>query len=796
MTTVDMFSAPNAAPQTAADRVAELREKLNYHAHRYYDLDAPEISDAEYDKLYKELEALEVAHPELVSPESPTQRVGGKPLESFKVVRHAVPMLSIASDTTYQPEAALEFDASTHKALGIASEVPIEYCAELKFDGLAINLRYEQGMLVQAAARGDGETGEDVTRNVNTIKQIPRRLKGTQAGVIEVRGEVYIRRDDFEKYNEAQRELGLEPLSNPRNGAAGSLRQLNPAIAAARPLSFFAYGVGEVRGWHVPGKHSELLTALDKLGFPVCKRRIVARSGEALMAFYKDVLQEREALPFDIDGIVYKVNDRRHQEALGTRSRRLRWAFAHKFEPEEQQTVVEGIDIQVGRTGKLTPVAKLKSVLVGGVNVANATLHNEGETQRKDVRVGDTVIVRRAGDVIPEVLSVVPEKRPANVGPPFDLYKQLKGKCPSCGSPIAREEGGADWRCTGGLKCPEQQKLAILHFAQRTAMDIDGLGDEFVSVFVDRGLIHSAADLYHLRKGQLEGFVLREEPFTKKDGTKTIKIVRIQDELARKLIASIEASRIRPLNRFIYALGIRHVGETTARDLAVFFDSVELLRKTRKETLMLVPNLGEKTAEAVEAYFKDDVSNSVLDRLLETIHLTSLRSANQRPAVAFAELITRLKIAGLRTRTSKTVAAVAALHPDPHALVDLWRSGHHSLSREATAVAERLAQEPWRTVLAQLKDARVQWSREATAALPGEGPFAGKTVVLTGGFDTFSREELKAKLQELGAKVTGSVSAKTDYVIAGDSPGSKVADARSRNVAIVNEAQLLSMLES
>ena len=485
-----MSATEGCVPESVLHEAAALREQIEFHARQYYVLDAPHIPDAEYDRLFQALQALEAAHPALVTHDSPTQRVIGRVLDGFAPVRHVVPMLSIRTETDTESTGAEAFDARVRRELQLTeSDPPVEYGAELKFDGLAINLRYEQGVLVQAATRGDGEVGEDVTQNIRTVRgragqggRIPLRLTGCTAPVIEVRGEVYMRRDDFDALNERQRALiaagakNEKTFVNPRNAAAGAVRQLDPAIAARRPLSFFAYGLGEVQGWPVPDTHAGLLDALAALGLPVCADRAVVQGAAGLTAFHQQMGARRDALPFDIDGVVYKVNALALQQRLGFVSREPRWAVAHKYPAQEQLTTLLGIDIQVGRTGKLTPVAKLAPVFVGGTTVSNATLHNEDEARRKDVRIGDTVIVRRAGDVIPEVVGVIPERRPADAGEPFDLYQRLGGHCPVCGSAITREEGEVDWRCSGGLFCPAQRKQAILHFASRRAMDVEGPG--------------------------------------------------------------------------------------------------------------------------------------------------------------------------------------------------------------------------------------------------------------------------------------------------------------------------------
>jgi DNA ligase (NAD+) len=678
-------------------RAAQLREQLHYHAHRYYVLDDPEIPDAEYDRLFRELQELEEAHPGLRTPDSPTQRVLGRVLEGFAPVRHAVPMLSIRTETDTTEGGALAFDARVRRELELGPDAaPVEYAAELKFDGLAINLRYERGVLVQAATRGDGETGEDVTQNIRTINQIPLRLQGCDAAVLEVRGEVYIRRDDFERLNERQRERiaagerGEKTFVNPRNAAAGAVRQLDPAIAAKRPLSFFAYGLGDVQGWAVPGTHSATLNALADMGLPVSDERAVLQGATGLVEFHRRIAAERDKLPFDIDGVVYKVNSFALQRRLGFVTREPRWAVAHKYPAQEQMTVVRDIGVQVGRTGKLTPVAKLEPVFVGGTTVSNATLHNEDETRRKDVRIGDTVIVRRAGDVIPEVVSVVLDKRPAHVSEPFDLYKRLDGKCPVCGSAIAREEGEADWRCTGGLFCGAQRKEAMLHFAGRRAMDIEGLGGKLVDQLVDGGIVRTLPELYKLGVAKLAA------------------LERMADKSAGNLVAAIEKSKRTTLARFLYALGIRHVGESTAKDLAKHFGKLDAIMDASVEQLLEVNDVGPVVAQSIRTFFDQ-----------------------------------------------------------PH-------------NRE---VAE------------QLRAAGVQWDEhEGSQRRAGPQPLAGKTLVLTGTLPTLTRDEAKELIEAAGGKVTGSVSKKTDYVVAGVEAGSKLDKARELGVTVLDEDGLRALL--
>ncbi|ARN20845.1 NAD-dependent DNA ligase LigA [Piscinibacter gummiphilus] len=685
-------------PSDAAARAADLRDQLREHAHRYYVLDEPSIPDAEYDRLFQALQAIEAEHPELLTPDSPTQRVIGQVLDGFTPVRHTVPMLSIRTETDTEATGALAFDARVRKELGLAPDAPpVEYAAELKFDGLAINLRYEQGVLVQAATRGDGEKGEDVTQNIRTIAQIPLRLKGSVAPVIEVRGEVYMRRDDFDALNERQRELiahgakNEKTFVNPRNAAAGAVRQLDPAIARKRPLSFFAYGLGDVQGWDIPPTHSGLLDALQAFGLPVDRQREVVAGAEGLVAFHKRIGEARDALPFDIDGVVYKVNDRVLQQKLGFVSREPRWAVAHKYPAQEQMTILRDIDIQVGRTGKLTPVAKLEPVFVGGTTVSNATLHNEDETRRKDVRVGDTVIVRRAGDVIPEVVGVVLDRRPADVGEPFDLYKKLEGKCPVCGSGIARDEGEANWRCSGGLFCAAQRKHAILHFASRRAMDVEGLGDKLVEQLVDGGLIRTLPELYKLGIAKLTA------------------LERMGDKSALNLLDGLERSKQTTLARFLFALGIRNVGETTAKDLARHFGQLDRLLDATVEQLLEVPDVGPIVAESIRTFFDQ-----------------------------------------------------------PH-------------NRE---------------VVEQLRAAGITWEESDGTADLSPKPFAGKTFVLTGTLPEWSRDEAQAAIEAAGGKVSGSVSKKTHFVVAGEEAGSKLQKALDNGVPVIDEAGLREMLKA
>ncbi len=670
------------------DRARALREEIERLNHHYYVLDAPLVPDAEYDRLFRELQEIEARHPELLTADSPTQRVGGKALDAFAPVRHVVPMLSIRTETDTEASGAFAFDARVRRELKLDENAPpVEYAAELKFDGLAISLRYESGVLARAATRGDGEVGEDVTANVRTVGQIPLRLQGDAPAVLEVRGEIYMRRADFERFNARAAAAGEKTLVNPRNGAAGSIRQLDSRIAASRPLSFFAYGLGDVQGWNLPATHAGVLDALASFGFPVCAERAVLQGAQALADFHAAIAARRATLPFDIDGVVYKVNSLALQAQLGFVTREPRWAVAHKYPAEEALTTLLDIEVQVGRTGAITPVARLAPVFVGGVTVTNATLHNQDEIDRKDVRIGDTVIVRRAGDVIPEVVGPVFDRR---VGDPprFDLLARFPS-CPVCGSHVVRGEDEAVARCTGGLFCPAQRKQALLHFASRRAMDIEGLGDKLVDQLVDAAIVRTPADVYKLGLMALAN------------------LERMGEKSALNLLEAIEKSRQTTLARFIFALGIRNVGEATAKDLARAFGSLDRLLAADEAALTQVPDVG--------------------------------------PIVA-------------------------------------------------RCIVEFLAEEHNRQVIDELRAAGVQWE-EGEPQTAVSGAFAGKTFVLTGTLPSLAREEAKALIEAQGGKVAGSVSKKTDYVVAGAEAGSKLDKALALGVPVLDEAQLLEMLK-
>jgi DNA ligase (NAD+) len=670
---------PSAVPAPVARRAAALREQIETHNRNYYVLDRPTISDAEYDALYRELAALEKAHPAVHTPVPPTPRVAGAPLAAFEPVRHAVPMLSIRTETNTRPEGAAQFDARIRRDLGLGPDAPpVEYDAELKFDGLAISLRYEDGRLAVAATRGDGEVGEDVTRNIHTIRAIPLRLAGKRPpAVLEVRGEVYMSRKDFTRLNERQEAAGLRTFINPRNTAAGAVRQLDPAMTAQRPLRFFAYGIGEIGDWKVPASHSAMLDALEAFGLPVDAHRCVVRGASELIAFYESVTRTRDKLPFDIDGVVYKVNSLALQREHGFVTREPRWAVAHKFPAEEMPTTLLDIAVQVGRTGAITPIARLAPVFVGGVTVTNATLHNEDEIRRKDVRIGDTVIVRRAGDVIPEIVRVLPERRPDDA-----REFVMPTRCPECDSAIERLPDEAVARCTGGLICPAQRKQALRHFASRHALDIEGLGEKLIDQLVDTERLRTAADIYRLTAEELAS------------------LPRMAEKSAANVIAAIERSKTTTLARFIYALGIRHVGEATARDLAAHFGALAPLLDATEEELLQVRDVGPVLALAIRDFFAE-----------------------------------------------------------PH-------------NRE---------------VIAALRAGGVSW-KEGSPRRAVSGPLAGCTFVLTGTLPTLSRDEAKTLLEAAGATVAGSVSKKTDYVVAGSDAGGKLAKARDLGIEILDEA--------
>jgi len=679
-----MTDSSPAVSAPDAERAAFLRAELARHNYSYYVLDAPSVPDAEYDRLFRELQGLEELHPALRTPDSPTQRVGGAPLSAFAPVEHRTPMLSLGN--AFSDEELLAFDKRVRDGLKVEPGAQVEYSAELKFDGLAMSLTYEDGVLVQAATRGDGSTGEDVTANVKTIRVIPLRLHADKPPrLLEVRGEVLLFRKDFDAIVKRQREAGEKEMVNPRNGAAGSLRQLDPRITATRPLRFFAYGIGVLEGAEFPATHGELLDWYVKLGLPVCDVRVLTQGARGLLDFYRRIGEERPGLPYDIDGVVYKVNRLDQQQALGFVSRAPRFALAHKFPAQEEITEVLDITVQVGRTGAITPVARLKPVFVGGVTVTNATLHNEDEVRRKDVWRGDRVFVRRAGDVIPEV-AMVSEKGPRR---PEDWFV-MPTRCPVCNSEVVRPEGESVARCTGGLFCPAQRKQALLHFAQRRAMDIEGMGDKLVDQLVDAEIVHTPADLYKLGVAKLAA------------------LERMAEKSAQNAVEAIEKSKHTTMARFIYGLGIRQVGESTAKDLAKHFGKLDLLMDADEGRLAQVPDVGPIVAAAIVQFFRQ-----------------------------------------------------------PH-------------NRE---------------VVEQLRAAGVTWKEGEPVAAVSSG-ISGKTFVLTGTLPSLAREEAKEMIEAKGGKVSGSVSKKTDFVVAGLEAGSKLAKAEELGISILDEEGLKQLLES
>ncbi len=668
-----------SVPAETRQRIEKLRQEINYHNYRYYVLDDPEITDAEFDRLMRELEQLEAKYPELITTDSPTQRVGAEPLKQFAEVRHEIPMLSLAN--AFSDGEVDDFDRRGRERLDVDQ---LEYCVEPKLDGLAISLLYEDGVLSRGATRGDGTTGEDVTLNVRTIDAIPLCLLGNAyPPLLEVRGEVIMTRAGFEALNEQQRKNDAKLFANPRNAAAGSLRQLDPRITATRPLSFFSYGIGLVSESTLPQRHSEIMQQLKNWGLPINPESRVVKGVKGCLEYYRQMLEKRDSLPYDIDGVVYKVDPVEQQQELGFISRAPRWALAHKFPAQEEMTTLLAIDVQVGRTGALTPVARLEPVHVGGVTVSNATLHNQDEIDRLDARIGDTVIVRRAGDVIPQVVGVVLSRRQ---GRPRRYH--LPEQCPVCGSPTMRLPGEAATYCTGGLYCAAQRKQAIKHFVSRRAMDIDGLGDKLVDQLVDQGLVQDVADVYQLSVEQVAS------------------LERMAQKSATNLTKAIEKSRETTLARFLYALGIHDVGETTAHTLATHFGTLQAIMQADETTLMAVPDVGPVVAKSIIEFFKEKHNQDVIRKLTRVI---SWPEVKVKPA--------------------------------------------------------------------------------------GELPLKGKTFVLTGTLSEMTRDEAKAALQALGAKVTGSVSKNTDYVVVGENPGSKAEKAESLGIEMLDEQALQKLLK-
>jgi len=668
-------------PEQVHARAADLHRQINYHNYQYYVLDEPEVPDSEYDRLMRELQQLEADYPALITQDSPTQRVGSQPLKSFSEVVHAVPMLSLGN--AFSEEDMLDFDARVRKQLG--TEESISYAAEPKLDGLAISLRYEQGILVQAATRGDGKRGENVTSNVRTIPSIPLRLLGEDwPQVLEVRGEIFMPRKGFDALNQRARDKGEKTFANPRNAAAGSLRQLDPGITATRPLAFYCYGYGEVSSGDLAPAYSGCISVLRDLGIPVSPELAVLQDVNACMDYFGRLGACRDGLDYDIDGVVFKVDNLAQQAELGFVSRAPRWAIAHKFPAQEELTRVLDVEFQVGRTGAITPVARLEPVSVGGVTVSNATLHNMDEVEKKDVRTGDTVFVRRAGDVIPEEVRVLKERRPVGTRPVI-----LPSHCPVCDSDVIRTESEVIARCSGGLYCAAQRKEAIRHFSSRLAMDIEGLGDKLVQQLIEQELVHDPADLYTLTLDQLAG------------------LERMGEKSAQNLLDALEVSKQTSLSHFLYALGIREVGEATSQALSRRFGSLQALQEADEESLQLTQDVGPIVAAHVASFFRQQHNREVIDKLL--------------------------------------------------------------------AVG-------------------IHWQESEPAMAPDQLPLSGKTFVLTGSLSQ-PRGQIKSLLEGHGARVAGSISSKTSYLVAGEAAGSKLEKARSLGITVLDEAALEQLLE-
>ncbi|MGN6223098.1 NAD-dependent DNA ligase LigA [Pseudoxanthomonas sp.] len=783
---------------TPADRAIALRRQLDDANYRYHVLDEPNIPDAEYDRLLRELDELEAANPDLITPDSPTQRVGNAPSARFAEVRHAIPMLSLGNAFTQEDPAPGEdpYQEVRDFVRRIADRLKrphLFFSVEPKLDGLAISLRYEDGVFVQGATRGDGATGEDVTANLRTIKAIPMRLRGKGwPRVLEVRGEVYMPLAAFRAYNERALKEGGKVLANPRNGAAGSLRQLDPRMTAQRPLAFYAYAVGLVEDGELPDTHSQTLARLRDWGFPVSAENRVVDGIDGLLDYYRDIGARRDSLPFDIDGVVYKLDDYAGQREMGFVSRAPRWAIAHKFPAQEQMTVLESIEVNVGRTGAVTPWALMQPVQVGGVTVTRATLHNADQIARLDVRNGDTVIVRRAGDVIPEVVRVVLERRPPGTRP-----WSMPTRCPVCGSEVVREEGEAVWRCSGELTCAAQRKEAIGHFASRRAMDIEGLGERYVEVLSDLGYVTSVADLYRLGVDDLLEMKRRAD---ERDGTtpETVKAGKVATKWADNLIEAIDRSRTTTLERFLFALGIQHVGESTAKALAQWFGDLELIRRMPWPLFKRVPDIGGEVARSLGHFFDQPGNQQVIDDLLArgvNITDTHLPQPKLREDLGVASLLVDLEIPKV---TRVRAEQLAAAFPRVDALV---KAPAHQFVSAGMPTESANALAAWLEVPehAKLLTQGGQVMEHLLSITPeGDsgpvGPLEGKTVVLTGGLAAMSRDEAGAKLEALGAKVAGSVSKKTSLVVAGEAAGSKLAKAQELGIEIWDEAQLLAFL--
>jgi DNA ligase (NAD+) len=777
-----------------AQRIAALRQELDAHNYRYYVLDEPSVPDAEYDRLFRELQALEAEHPELVTPDSPTQRVGGEALGAFGEVRHEVPMLSLGN--AFEDDDLRAFDRSVQSGLGLSGGdlfgggAEVEYSCEPKLDGLAVSLLYENGQLVRGATRGDGATGEDISANVRTIRNVPLKLQGEGwPQVLEVRGEVFMPKAGFEELNARQAEAGGKTFANPRNAAAGSLRQLDPKITASRPLEFCCYGIGQVSG-ELPGTQVAMLQQLKAWGIPISRELKLAKGIEECLDYYRDIGQRRMSLAYDIDGVVFKVNTIEDQQQLGFRARTPHWAIAHKFPAQEELTELLDVEFQVGRTGAVTPVARLKPVKVAGVMVANATLHNMDEVARLGVMIGDTVIIRRAGDVIPQVMAVVPERRPDDARP-----VHIPEQCPVCGSAVERTQlikrskgkesvsEGSVYRCVGRLSCQAQLKQAIIHFVSRRAMDIEGLGDKTIEQLVDEKLIGSPADLFKLSFEQiigLEGFA---------------------EVSSNKLLAAIADSKRPTLARFIYALGIPDVGEETAKVLARSLGALTRIRQALPEVLTYLPDIGLEVAHEIHSFFEDGHNQQVIAALLGECGLQLQEEGElgaEFSAVAtLGGMLDKLNIPSIGPGAAQKLAE--RFGSLDGVLGGDWLDMRQTLPEKQAKAVREFFDNPdnarrARAIEQQLRDFGMHWESEKKVA---EGlPLAGQTWVLTGTLEVMSRDVAKGKLESLGAKVAGSVSAKTHCVVAGPGGGSKLAKASELGVKVLDEAQFIEQLKA
>ncbi len=783
-------------PETS-HRVAALRARIEQANHRYHVLDDPDITDADYDRLMRELEGLEAEYPELASPDSPTRKVGVRATGGFAEVRHVLPMLSLGNafeqggDTDRERfHEVAEFERRIEQTLDRRAPM---FSVEPKLDGLAISLRYENGVFVRGATRGDGETGEDVSANLRTVRAIPLKLRGSDwPAVLEVRGEVIMLRKDFEAFNEYARAHDEKPLANPRNGAAGSLRQLDPAITAKRRLSFFAYAIGVVEGGQLPDTHSATLQQLREWGFPVSPEVDKAKGFKGLMAYFRGIGDKRDSLPYDIDGVVYKLDDYAGQREMGFVSRAPRWAIAHKFPAQEQTTKLLDIEIQIGRTGAATPRARMEPVQVAGVTVTYATLHNADQVARLDVRIGDTVIVRRAGDVIPEVVRVMEDQRPAGTVP-----WSMPTRCPVCNSALVREEGASAWRCSGGLICAAQRKEALIHFASRRAMDIEGLGERFAEALVELDMVKTPADLYRM---DVDDFVDMKQRLDERDGTtpETVKAGKVATKWAENLKEGIAASKRTTLARFLFGLGIMHIGESTAKTLAAWLGSLDAVRSTPAAVLRVLPDVGGEVATSIASFFAQPGNQQVVEDLLGVGIIfddESTPSPLLRERLNLGVLLDMAKISKLGPKSSKQFSQH---FPTVDRLVEAgpthWTTA--GVPQAAVTGLEHFLAD--KAALTDLRDAESSMQR-LLAAIPtsaevAAAALADQTFVLTGTLSSLTRDEAKARLEALGAKVSGSVSKKTQVVVAGESAGSKLDQAEKLGVTVWDEAKLLAML--